>query len=109
MGDTCRVYYTVDRGLAGITPGSPATYVGMCHIFCGSKSEAFEAGFGHAEEIIDIPNFTDISPVIQISREVVAIREKTDLVMRFKSFDNCGLRVSRTGEPSFTANRQEFS
>ena len=33
MGDSCK-YYTVDKGLAGGAPGTPATYVGMCHIFC---------------------------------------------------------------------------
>jgi uncharacterized protein (TIGR02118 family) len=71
MGDKCR-YYTVDKGLGGATPGSPATYVGMCHIFCDSV-EAFQAGFGpHAEEILgDIPKYTDLSPVIQISEVVV--------------------------------------
>jgi uncharacterized protein (TIGR02118 family) len=71
LGDACK-YYTVDKGLAGGTPGAPATYVGMCHIFCESI-EAFQAGFGpHAEEIMgDIPNYTDLTPVIQISEVVV--------------------------------------
>ena len=35
LGDAC-LYYTVDKGLAGGAPGAPATYVGMCHIFCDS-------------------------------------------------------------------------
>ena len=71
MGANCK-YYTVDKGLAGGSPGAPATYVGMCHIFCDSV-EAFQAGFGpHANEILgDIPNYTDLSPVIQISEVVV--------------------------------------
>jgi uncharacterized protein (TIGR02118 family) len=71
MGDACRSY-TVDKGMAGGAPGAPATYVGMCHIFCDSV-EAFQAGFGpHAKEIMaDIPNYTDQSPVIQISEVVV--------------------------------------
>jgi len=71
MGDSCK-YYTVDKGLAGGAPGTPATYVGMCHIFCDSV-EAFQAGFGpHAQEIMaDIPNYTDLTPVIQISEVVV--------------------------------------
>ena len=43
MGDSCQSY-TVDKGLAGGAPGTPATYVGMCHIFCDSV-EAFQAGF----------------------------------------------------------------
>ena len=71
MGDRCK-YYTIDKGLAGGAPGAPATYVGMCHIFCESVAD-FEAGFSpHAEEILgDIPNYTDLSPVIQISEVVV--------------------------------------
>lgn len=72
MGAACK-YYTVDKGLAGGAPGAPAPYVAMCHIFCESV-EAFQAGFGpHAKEIMaDIPNYTDRTPVIQISKVVVA-------------------------------------
>ena len=71
MGDACKSY-TVDKGLAGGAPGSAATYVGMCHLFCDSV-ESFQAGFGpHAKEIMaDIPNYTDLTPVIQISEVVV--------------------------------------
>jgi uncharacterized protein (TIGR02118 family) len=71
MGEACK-YYTIDKGLAGGTPDAPATYVGMCHIFCDSVP-AFQAAFGpHAKEIMgDIPNYTDLSPVIQISEVVV--------------------------------------
>jgi uncharacterized protein (TIGR02118 family) len=44
----------------------------MCHIFADSV-EAFQKGFGpHAKEIMaDIPNYTDIAPVMQISEVVV--------------------------------------
>ena len=71
MGDSCKSY-TIDKGLGGGLPGTPATYVGMCHIFCDSV-DAFQAGFGpHAEEIMaDIKNYTDLTPVIQISEVVV--------------------------------------
>jgi uncharacterized protein (TIGR02118 family) len=71
MGDSC-LYYTIDKGLAGGAPGSAATYVGMCHIFCDSV-ESFQRGFGpHAKEITDdIANYTDVAPVIQISEVVV--------------------------------------
>ena len=71
MGDACK-YYTVDKGLAGGTPDAPATYVGMCHIFCDSV-EAFQAGFGpHVQEIMgDIKNYTDLTPIIQISEVVL--------------------------------------
>jgi uncharacterized protein (TIGR02118 family) len=71
MGTACKSY-TVDRGLSGSAPGTPPTYVGMCHIFCDSV-EAFQVGFGpHAQEIMDdIRNYTEIAPVIQISEVVV--------------------------------------
>ena len=71
MGDHCK-YYTIDKGLGGGAPGAPATYVAMCHIYCES-AEAFQAGFGpHAGEIMgDIRNYTDQSPVVQMSEVVV--------------------------------------
>lgn len=71
MGESCK-FYTVDKGLAGGGPGQPATYIAMCHIFCDSI-EAFQTGFGpHAQEIMaDIPNYTDQTPIIQISEVVV--------------------------------------
>lgn len=75
MGERCR-YYTIDRGIAGGTPDAPATYIGMCHIFCDS-AEDFQAGFGpHADEILgDIPNYTDLSPILQLSEVVTDTRD----------------------------------
>ncbi len=71
MGDAC-LYYTVDKGLSGGAPGAPPTYVAMCHIFSESL-DAFQAAFGpHASEIQgDIANYTDLTPVMQISEVVV--------------------------------------
>ena len=71
MGDSCKSY-TVDKGLAGGAPGAPATYVAMCHILFDSV-EAFQTAFGpNAQSIMaDIPNYTDLTPVIQISEVVV--------------------------------------
>jgi uncharacterized protein (TIGR02118 family) len=65
-------YYTIDRGLAGGAPDAAPTYVGMCHLLCDSV-EAYEASFGpHAQELsADIGNFTDQTPVVQISEVVV--------------------------------------
>lgn len=71
MGAAC-LFYTVDKGLAGGSPGDAPTYVAMCHIYADSV-ESFQAGFGpHAKEILaDIPNYTDLAPVLQISEVVV--------------------------------------
>lgn len=59
---------SVDMGLAGGEPGSPAPYQAMGHLFFDTV-EAFQAAFGlHASSLMgDIPNFTDIQPTIQIS------------------------------------------
>ena len=65
-------YYTVDKGLSGAASDAPATYAGMCHLLCDSL-EAYHSAFGpHAQELFgDIPNFTDQTPVVQISEVVV--------------------------------------
>jgi len=65
-------HYTVDKGMAGGAPGDPPTYAAAGHLFCESV-DAFQAGFGpHTQEIMgDIPNYTNITPLIQISEVVV--------------------------------------
>ena len=71
MGEAC-TRYEVDKGLSGDPQGTPPRYVAMCHIFSESL-EAFQAGFApHAREIQhDIPNYTDLMPLMQISEVVV--------------------------------------
>jgi uncharacterized protein (TIGR02118 family) len=71
MGSYCK-FYTVDKGLAGGTPDTPAVFVAMCHIYCDSVQD-FLAGFGpHAKEIMaDVANYTDLQPQVQTSEVVV--------------------------------------
>lgn len=59
---------TVEQGLAGGTPGAPMTYTTVCHLTFDSV-EAFQTSFGaNAPAIMgDIPNYTDIQPIVQIS------------------------------------------
>jgi uncharacterized protein (TIGR02118 family) len=58
----------IDQGLAGGSPGSSAAYVAMGHILYDSV-EAFQAVFAQHGQVLlaDIPNFTNVQPVIQIS------------------------------------------
>jgi uncharacterized protein (TIGR02118 family) len=71
MGEHCR-HYTIDRAQPGAAAGPNAPYIAMGHLFCDSV-EAFQAGFGpHTQEIMgDIPNYTNQTPVIQISDVLV--------------------------------------
>jgi uncharacterized protein (TIGR02118 family) len=70
-------YYSIDKGLAGGAPGAPPTYVAACHLMCDSV-EAYQSSFGpHAQEIQgDIRNFTDVTPVVQVSEIVVETSAK---------------------------------
>ena len=67
LGPACKGA-AVEQGLGGATPGSHPTYVAMGHLLFDSV-EAFQTAFApHAAEIMgDIPNYTAIQPVIQIS------------------------------------------
>ena len=58
----------VEQGLGGGEPGSKPTYTAMAHMNFDLE-EAFQSAFGpHAESILgDLPNFTGIQPLIQIS------------------------------------------
>jgi uncharacterized protein (TIGR02118 family) len=71
MGSALK-FYAVDKGIGGGSPGDPATYLAIVHLHCDSV-EDFQRGFGpHAEEIMaDIPNYTDQTPVVQISEVLV--------------------------------------
>jgi uncharacterized protein (TIGR02118 family) len=67
LGAACKSV-AVEQGVGGGAPGAPATYVAMGHLYFDSAAE-FQKAFGqHADEIMkDIPNYTNIQPVIQIS------------------------------------------
>ena len=59
---------SVEQGISGGSPDSPAAFVALAHLSFDSVP-AFQAAFDpHAAEIMaDIPNYTSIEPIIQIS------------------------------------------
>lgn len=71
MGDFCK-YYTVDSAASSSLPASNKPYIAMGHLFVESLDD-FQAGFGpHTAKIMgDIPNYTNQTPVIQMSEVVV--------------------------------------
>ena len=67
LGAACKSV-AAERGLAGGAPGTAPAYIAMGHLYFDSV-EAFQAAFApHASQIMaDIPNYTNVQPVIQIS------------------------------------------
>ena len=59
---------SVEQGIGGGAPGSPAPYVAIAS-FIFDSVPAFQAAFApNAQEILaDIPKYTSIEPVVQIS------------------------------------------
>jgi uncharacterized protein (TIGR02118 family) len=72
MAGACS-HFTIDQGLAGATPGAPATYSAIGNLFFESVERFQQAFAPHGKAIAaDIPNYTNVAPVIQISQVLVA-------------------------------------
>ena len=70
--DDALLKFEVDKGLSGATPGSPAPYAAVGHLYFNSLPEFAQAFAPHAGEIMaDVPNYTDAQAQVQIS-EIVA-------------------------------------
>lgn len=70
MGDGLQSY-TVDQAIAG-QPAENVPYLAAGHLFCVSL-DAFNASFGpHTKEIMaDVPNYTNLTPIMQFSDVLV--------------------------------------
>ena len=62
----------VDKGVAGGTPGSAPAYVAIGHLWFDSVA-SFQGAFGpNADRILgDIPNYTNIEPIVQVSEVMI--------------------------------------
>ncbi|MGI9531954.1 EthD family reductase [Lutimonas sp.] len=71
LGDAI-VGASIEGGLGGAVPGEPPTYAAMGNLYFESM-ESFQKSFGpHAHTIMaDVPNYTNIEPVTQISEVVL--------------------------------------
>ena len=71
LGKAC-LYYTMDKGLAGGAPGAASPFAAACSVYAESV-ESFQAAINpHVQEIMaDIPNYTNVQPVVWISDVVV--------------------------------------
>jgi uncharacterized protein (TIGR02118 family) len=67
LGDSLK-FFEIDKGIAGRTPDEPIPYLAIGYLYFDRLS-AYQTSFRpHTEKIRnDIPNYTNIQPVIQIS------------------------------------------
>jgi len=64
---------SVERGLSGAMPNTEATYLVLCHFLFTSIEDFMAAFMPHAMQLQgDIPNYTDIMPIIQINDVLLA-------------------------------------
>lgn len=72
FGDAMKAM-AIDKGMAGRTPEEPMPYLAAGYFYFNQLSD-YENAFGpNAEKILsDIPNYTNIQPVVQISEVVQA-------------------------------------
>jgi uncharacterized protein (TIGR02118 family) len=67
LGDACKGM-SIERGIAGATPGAPPTYIVSCHMLFESIDTFMAAWALHGDALgSDIPNYTEVQPVIQFS------------------------------------------
>ncbi len=64
-------HWAIDKGVSGRIPDEPMTYVAVGYFYFDTLSD-YQNAFGpNAEKILgDIPNYTNIQPVVQISEVI---------------------------------------
>jgi uncharacterized protein (TIGR02118 family) len=66
---------SVERGLAGVKPGTKAKYIALCHMAFDSVEDCMAAVVSYVTLLQhDLPNYTDIEPVFQISKVLLQTR-----------------------------------
>jgi uncharacterized protein (TIGR02118 family) len=61
----------IDKGIAGGTPGTPMPYLAIGYLYFENIADYRDGIKVHLEEILaDIPKYTNITPVVQISEVI---------------------------------------
>ncbi len=72
LGSAGLVRLEVDRGVGGGAPGAPAPFACVGHLYFNTLEEYQKAIKPHGRELFaDVPNFTNITPQVQISEIIL--------------------------------------
>lgn len=70
FGDLLK-HYAIEKGMAGRTPDEPIPYLAIGYFYFDQLSDYQNAMGQNAEKILnDIPNYTNVKPIVQISEVV---------------------------------------
>ncbi len=70
FGDAMKAM-AIDKGIAGRTPDEPIPYLAIGYFYFDTLEDYLSAFGPNAEKIVgDIPNYTNIEPVVQISEVI---------------------------------------
>ncbi len=59
----------IDKGIAGAMPDDPIPYVAIGYLYFDRLTDYYTSFGPHSDKIIgDIPNYTNIEPIVQISQ-----------------------------------------
>ncbi|MBI3635717.1 MAG: EthD family reductase [Candidatus Rokubacteria bacterium] len=72
LGSLGLIRLEVDKGLGGGAPGAPAPFACIGHLYFHSVADFQNAMKPHGKELMaDVPNFTNITPQMQISEVIL--------------------------------------
>ncbi len=64
--------YEIDKGISGRNPEDPAPFFAIGYLYFEKLSTYRNSFAPHAEQIVgDIPNYTNVKPVLQISEVIL--------------------------------------
>nr|WP_299384224.1 EthD family reductase [Allomuricauda sp.] len=67
MGESLK-HWSIDKGISGRTPEEPLPYMAIGYLYFDQLSDYQESFGPNAKQIVgDIPNYTNVQPVVQIS------------------------------------------
>lgn len=72
LGSLGLIRLEVDKGLGGGAPGAAAPFACIGHLYFNSVADFQNAMKPHGQELMaDVPNFTNITPQMQISEVIL--------------------------------------
>ena len=64
------LHYHLEKGLSGVESGTPPAFFAILHVLVKGMEDVEVIGAALPQLVQDIPNYTDVEPIIQISEAI---------------------------------------